>query len=81
MICFYAMKTTLNINDHLYRAAERKASEEGKTLTCVVEDALRAFLHKPEAYKLKWTTLRGNPMPGINPDDRNSLYDAMDDRP
>ena len=26
------MKTTLNINDHLYRAAERKASEEGKTL-------------------------------------------------
>ena len=77
----YAMKTTLNLNDHLYRAAERKASEEGKTLTCVVEDALRAFLHKPKAYKLKWPTLRGTPMPGVDPDDRKSLYDAMDSRP
>ena len=72
------METNITIDDQLYRAAIRKASQEGKTLTDVIEVALREFLAKPGPYKLRWLTMRGELMPGVNIDDRKSLYDIMD---
>jgi hypothetical protein len=42
------MRTTLNLPDALVEAAKAKASAEGRTLTSVVEEGLRAVLTIPE---------------------------------
>ena len=73
------MKTTINIDDALYQAARLKASQEGRPLADLIDDALREFLHEPAHYELKWHTVGGELMPGANPDDRASLYDVMGD--
>ncbi len=77
------MRTTLDIDDHLYQAAKVKAAKEGKTLTRVVEEALREHVapkgpSKP--FKLRWVTERGQLLPGVNIDDRDSLYEIMEGR-
>ena len=78
------MRTTLNLDDRLYQAAKILATSEGTTVTQVIQDALKEFLHKPQAksstYKLRWPTQKGQILPGVNPDERTSLYDAMDGR-
>jgi plasmid stability protein len=77
------MRTTLNLDDKLYQAVKVRAVSEGKTVTSVIQEALRAFLLSPKearSYKLRWVTKRGKLLPGINPDDRDSLYEAMDGR-
>ena len=75
------MKITIDLNDELIRHAEKKAADDGVPLRDVVEDALRRYLsEKPGAsgYKLKWTTEKGELMPGVDLDDRDSLRDIMD---
>ena len=80
----FCMRTTLNLDDRLYQAAKIRAASEGTTVTKVIQDALKEFLHRPNParskYKLHWPTQKGRLLPGVNPDDRNSLYDAMDGR-
>ncbi len=60
-----------------------RAAEEGKTLTSIVEEALRLYL-KPEApekpFRLRWVTRRGRVQQGVNIDDRHSLYEVMEGR-
>jgi hypothetical protein len=75
------MKITIDLNDELMRQAEKKAADDGVTLRDVVEDALRRYLAEkpgPSGYKLKWTTEKGELMPGVDLDDRDSLRDIMD---
>ena len=75
------MRTTIEINDELMRHAKKRAANDGVPLRDVVEDALRRYLsEKPAAtgYKLKWTTETGELMPGVDLDDRDSLFDLMD---
>ncbi len=77
------MRTTLNIDDHLYQAAKVKAAEEGKTLTRVVEEALRQHVASSgpsKPFKLRWVTERGQLLPGVNIDDRDSLSEIMEGR-
>jgi hypothetical protein len=78
------MRTTLNLDERLYQAAKIRAASEGKTVTSLIQEALRAFLLKPKkqshSFKFQWVTKRGKLLPGINPDDRDSLYEAMDGR-
>ena len=80
----FCMRTTLNLDDRLYQAAKIRATSEGTTVTKVIQDALKEFLHRPNAtraqYKLRWPTQKGHLLPGVNPNDRASLYDAMDGR-
>ena len=75
------MRTTVDINDELMRRAKKRAADDGVPLRDVVEAALREYLSgKPKAtgYKLKWTAEKGELMPGVDIDDRDSLYDIMD---
>jgi len=75
------MRTTIDINDELMRHAKQRAANDGVPLRDIVEDALRRYLsEKPAAtgYKLKWTTESGELMPGVDLDDRDSLFDLMD---
>ena len=51
------MRTTLNLPDDLYRSARVRAAQEGRTVTSVMEEALRAFLDQhapePEPYRVR----------------------------
>jgi hypothetical protein len=77
------MKTTLNLDDRLMRAAKKLAAERGVTLTRVVEEALRAAFSKPpesKPYRFKWTTVKDRRLPGVDVADRDALYDWMEGR-
>ncbi len=78
------MRTTLDLEDRLLRLAKQRAAEEGETLTRVVEKALRGYL-KPNVrrgrpFRLKLLVKRGRVVPGVNWDDRDSLYERMEGR-
>ncbi len=77
------MRTTIDISDDLFRQAKRKAADEGISLREVVDAALRIYLSTRPArggYRLRWKTDRGRIRPGVDLDDRNSLFDLMDGR-
>ena len=80
----FCMRTTLDLDDELMRNLKRRSADMGRTLTSLVEEALRAMLERhsrPEpGYRLKWTVVPGGPRPGIDLSDRDALMDTMDGR-
>jgi hypothetical protein len=75
------MRTTLNLDDNLMREARKRAVREGRTLTSVLEEALRLLLTQPRPrrpYRLAWVTTRGTGAPAVDVADRNALYDRME---
>ena len=75
------MRTTLDINDELFRKAKRRAADEGTPFRDVVESALRAYLAGRRGqgpYKLRWQAEKGRLQPGVILDDRDALFDLMD---
>ncbi|MBI2237767.1 MAG: type II toxin-antitoxin system VapB family antitoxin [Actinobacteria bacterium] len=79
------MKTTLNLDDALLRAAKKMAAERGVTLTQVIEEALRAAVTEPRdrrgPFRLQWATVKGRRPPDVDIADRDALYDRMEARP
>lgn len=82
------MRTTIRLDDALLGSAKQLALQTGRTLTSVIEDALRATLarHKsqPQRRPIRLTTVKGKGVfPGVDLDDSASLADAMerDDAP
>jgi len=77
------MRTTIRINDELLRKAKKRAVETDRTLTQVVEDALRREVEaggsppNQEAVDLP-TAGEGGLQPGVDLDDTSSLLDRMD---
>ncbi len=80
------MKTTLNFDDALIKAAKVRAAKDGKTLTRLIEEALHGYLEpapepKPKKpFKLKLLTKKGGLLPGVDLDSRNSWYDLFEER-
>ncbi len=78
------MRTTLNFDDRLLREAKIRAAREGESLTRLIERALRVYLRPPRrpapAFKLELLIKKGRPVPGVNWDDRDSLYERMEGR-
>ena len=78
------MKTTLNFDSRLIRAAKTRAAQEGETLTRLIEYALRDYLQAPHAlvrpFRAELLTKRGRLVAGVNLDDRDALYERMDAR-
>jgi hypothetical protein len=78
------MRTTLDLEDRLLREAKKRAAEEGRPLTRLIEDALRQYLEPPPApgrpFHLKLLTKRGRQVPTVNIADRDALYELMDGR-
>ena len=76
------MKTTLNFDDRLIRAAKQRAAAEDMTLTRLIECALRNYLQPTpftdRSFRARLLTKGGWKMPGIDLDDRVSLYEWMD---
>ena len=79
------MRTTVQLPDDLLKAAKRHAVDTGRTLTAVIEDALRATLAGaraqggPEPVDLP-TYGSGGVLPGVDLDDAAALLDLMDER-
>lgn len=77
------MRTTLNLDDRLMRTVKRLAGETGRTITSIVELALRELIDRheqAEPYQLRWITVPGGPQPGVDLNDRDALLERMEGR-
>lgn len=82
---YICMRTTVQLPDDLMKAAKRHAVDTGRTLTAVIEDALRAELAREgaeaanEPVDLPTFGSEGL-LPGVDLDDTADLLDAMEGR-
>jgi hypothetical protein len=77
------MRTTLDIDDRVIKQAKRRALERGETLTRFIEGAIRSRLAEATtlpAFRLTLLTKKGEARPGIDWDDRDSIYEHMEGR-
>ena len=77
------MRTTIRIDEELLREAKQMAARTGKSLTAIIEDALRESLshqrHESPREPVRLITVSGNGLrPGVDLDDSASLLDVMD---
>jgi hypothetical protein len=77
------MRTTIRLDDDLLREAKRHAVATGRTLTAVIEDALRETLSRRRQRgsrpRIKLRTVGGSgTQPGVDLDDSSALLDLMD---
>jgi len=77
------MKTTVRLDDQLLAAAKERAAKTGRTLTALIEDALRAFLAleqrpRPRRSPQLPTFNGGGLQPGVDLDSSAALLDRMD---
>jgi len=77
------MRTTIRLNYELLAQAREAAAKSGRTLTAVIEDALRlALTPKKEQPKRRRVRLpssgSGGLRPGVNLDSTADLLDIMD---
>lgn len=75
-------RTTLLLDESLYRQAKSLSQKQGTTLTQVVNDLLRSSLQvvkKKPSSDVKIPRHRNNgPRPGIDIADRQALYEILD---
>lgn len=78
------MKTTLNLDDRILRAAKVRAAQTGETLTRLIENALRNHLASATTgrgdFRLQPLVKHGQLVPGVTVDDRDALYEKMEGR-
>jgi hypothetical protein len=76
------MRTTVRLDENLLRQAKRFAAETGRSLTAVIEDALREALARrkraPPLPEVNLTTAPGLLRPGVNLDDSAGLLELME---
>ena len=75
----------MRLDDQLLTDAKEHAARTGRTLTALLEDALRAFLaleNRPKRGRLPRlpTFGKGGLQPGVDLDDSGALQDRMDGR-
>jgi hypothetical protein len=78
LIC---MRTTINLPDGLAEAAKRRAAEEGRTFTSILEEGLRAVLERrSEPQPPPELPAYGDPSGRFIVDlrDRAALWEALD---
>jgi plasmid stability protein len=75
------MRTTINLDDALLAEAKQVAARTGRSLTAVVEDALRQSLYRRDPATRRAIELpvfgEGGPQPGVDLDDSAALFDLM----
>jgi K+-transporting ATPase c subunit len=77
------MRTTIRLDDRLLAEAKQLALKTNRTLTAVIEDALRETLARQQQATarppVRLPTASGNGLqPGIDLDDAAALLDLMD---
>jgi hypothetical protein len=76
------MRTTVRIKDDLLRSAKKRAIEEGRTLTSLIEDGLVLVLTKAKTARRKRVDLpvsraSGGVLPGIDLNRSGDLEETM----
>ena len=76
------MRTTMNLSDSLMQQVRKRAESDRRTVTSIVEQALRELLARDEGVPEKDGPLPTYGVPGSHPlvdiDDRDALYAALD---
>lgn len=79
------VRTTIRLDDRLLRELKKHAASRGRTLTAVIEDAVRQFLvrtaagdGRPKAPPFRVITFKGRLRPGVDLDDSAALLDLME---
>ena len=77
------MRTTIRLDDDLLAEVKLAAAQSGKTMTAVIEDALREALARQQATAghkpVRLTTVSGHgPQPGVDLDDSAALLSLME---
>lgn len=77
------MRTTIRLDEDLLRRAKELAARTDRTLTAVIEDALREVIARvdegDEGGPFRFPTFEGGgPLPGIDLDDNAGLLDVME---
>jgi hypothetical protein len=75
----FHMKTTFNIDDQVMARLREESARQGKTITELVESALRLLLRqqKPKKTLPDLPSFEGG-LPRVNIANREALYDLMD---
>lgn len=79
------MRTTIRLSDDLLRRAKKKAAEQGRTLTSLVEEGLKTVLAESRALRrtrvrLPVSTSTGGTLPGVDLNRSSDLEDRLEDR-
>lgn len=77
------MRTTIRIDDDLYRQVKAKAARSGRTVAAVLEDAVRRGLNPPEQsaprrYRVR-PTGRGGLKPGVDLSSNAGIVELLDE--
>ncbi len=79
------MRTTIRLDERLLRELKKHAAARGRTLTAVIEDAVRQFLSRSsagtglaKAAPFRVLTFKGRLQPGVDLDDSAALLDLME---
>lgn len=80
------MRTTVSVEDHLLAEAKELATRRGRTLSALVEDALREVVldsrrrpYDPGDFELPVSRRGGGPRPGIDFDSNTAVREALDE--
>lgn len=76
-------RTTIVLEDDLFRRIKQEAARQGETLKSFINALLRKALAHPKQgkpYRLKWKPVKGLLKPGIDVADRKTLIDLMGGR-
>ena len=77
------MRTTVRLDERLLAEAKKHAADTGRTLTAVLEDALRESLARrsisPKRKRVRLKTFKGDGVrPGVDLDDSAALLSVME---
>jgi len=75
------MRTTVRLRGELLELAKRKAAEQGRSLTALIEDAVRQELARPAKRRrvdVPISRARGGALPGVDLVKTNALEDDLD---
>lgn len=78
------MRTTIQLRDALLRRAKKRAAEEGRTLTSLIEEGVALVLARPvkkdrESVSLPVSMAQGGLLPGVDLNRSSDLAAIMDD--
>ena len=79
------MRTSVRINDDLLRRAKKRAADQGRTLTSLIEDGLALILlepkgTRPERVELPVSRASGGVLPGVDLNRSDDLDEVMNSR-
>ena len=78
------MRTTVRLRDDLLKRAKRRAAEDGRTLTSIIEEGVALVLAKPrqrrrERVELPICSATGGVLPGVDLNRSSDLQAVMND--